>query len=399
MRLVHLSDLHLGYRQYQRLTSAGINQREADVALAFTRAIDAVIALAPDLVLFAGNVFHTVRPTNPAILHAFKQFARLRTSLPDAAIIIIAGNHDTPRAAETGCILRLFTPLGAHVVDGSAARLSLPEYDLAVFAVPDALGPRPALTPDPTARYNILLLHGEVEGVLPPAAAATERATIEITTEELGAERWSYVALGHFHVYRQIAPNAFYCGSLEYTSPNPWGELVEEQATGVQGKGFIEYDLDRRVHRFHPVAPARILVDLPPLSARGLTATDVDARIAEAVEQCEGGINGKIVRLLVRDIPRHIVREIDHRLLRDYRRRALHFQLDTRRPEVIRLHGHAAPGRRPSIADIVRDKLHGRLLEADIDRSTLVDLGLRYLAEAEAMSAAAVASEAGGVDA
>jgi hypothetical protein len=66
---------------------------------------------------------------------------------------------------------------------------------------------------------------------------------------------------------------------------------------------------------------------------------------------------------------------------------------------VIRLHGHGAPGRRPSIADIVRDKLHGRLLEADIDRSTLVDLGLRYLAEAEAMSAAAVASEAGGAGA
>ena len=32
MRLVHLSDLHLGYRQYQRLTPGGINQREADVA-------------------------------------------------------------------------------------------------------------------------------------------------------------------------------------------------------------------------------------------------------------------------------------------------------------------------------------------------------------------------------
>jgi exonuclease SbcD len=100
----------------------------------------------------------------------------------------------------------------------------------------------------------------------------------------------------------------------------------------------------------------------------------------------------------VRDIPRHIVRELDHRKLRDYRRRALHFQLDTRRPEVIRLHGQGAPGRRPSLADIVRDKLHGRLLEADIDRSTLVDLGLRYLAEAEAVSAAAVASEGGGAD-
>ena len=35
MRLVHLSDLHLGYRQFQRQTAAGINQREADVAAVF----------------------------------------------------------------------------------------------------------------------------------------------------------------------------------------------------------------------------------------------------------------------------------------------------------------------------------------------------------------------------
>ena len=34
MRLIHISDLHLGFRRYQRLTPTGINQREADVAAA-----------------------------------------------------------------------------------------------------------------------------------------------------------------------------------------------------------------------------------------------------------------------------------------------------------------------------------------------------------------------------
>jgi DNA repair exonuclease SbcCD nuclease subunit len=64
MRLVHLSDLHLGFRQYQRLTPTGVNQREADVALAFRRAVDRTVELRPDLVLVAGDVFHTcARPT------------------------------------------------------------------------------------------------------------------------------------------------------------------------------------------------------------------------------------------------------------------------------------------------------------------------------------------------
>ena len=64
MRLVHLSDLHLGFRQYHRQTPAGMNQREADVAATFSRAVDQIIALAPALVVIGGDVFHTVRPTN-----------------------------------------------------------------------------------------------------------------------------------------------------------------------------------------------------------------------------------------------------------------------------------------------------------------------------------------------
>ena len=108
MKLVHFSDIHLGYRQYQRQTPTGINQREADIALAFRKTIDWTIELQPDLVLIGGDVFHNVRPTNPAILHAYKQFSRLVEMLPDAIVVMVAGNHDLPRTTETGCLLALF---------------------------------------------------------------------------------------------------------------------------------------------------------------------------------------------------------------------------------------------------------------------------------------------------
>jgi hypothetical protein len=45
--------------------------------------------------------------------------------------------------------------------------------------------------------------------------------------------------------------------------------------------------------------------------------------------------------------------------------------------------GHGAPGRRPSLADFVRDKLRERLVASDVDRDALVELGLRYLKDAE----------------
>jgi hypothetical protein len=95
-----------------------------------------------------------------------------------------------------------------------------------------------------------------------------------------------------------------------------------------------------------------------------------------------------------------VARELDQRALRDFRRRALHFHLDTRRPEIIRVHGHGAPGRRPSLVDTVREKLRSRVLESDIDRQTLIELGLRYLKrvdeQADAQTPAATAAAEGG---
>lgn len=389
MRLVHLSDLHLGYRQYQRLTPGGVNQREADVATTFRTAIDRIIALDPDLIVIAGDVFHTVRPTNQAILHAFMQFGRLVHARPEAIVILIAGNHDTPRSAETGGILQLFAQIGLHVIDREARRLSFPDRELSVLAVPDVLGQqRPSLTPDPNARYNVMVLHGEVQGVLPAAAATEDRASVVISPEELGAARWDYVALGHYHVHREVAPNAFYSGSIDYTSANPWGELYEERIGGVAGKGFVERELATGEQTFHPLPPARPLIDLPPVSARGLSAAELDDRIRAAIDTCPGGIDEKIIRLLVRDVPRHIARELDHKAIREYKRRALNFHLDVRRPEALRLHGTGAPGRRPALKEIVREKLLARSLSTDIDREVLVERALAYLEEAQRVTLA-----------
>ena len=387
MRLVHLSDIHLGFRQYQRQTPTGINQREADVATSLRRVIDAVIELRPDLDLIAGDVFHTVRPTNPAILHAFLQFSRLMQMLPDTTVVMIAGNHDTPRTAETGCILRLFKSLGINVVDGEARRVPVDKHDLMILAVPDMQGKRPLLEPDPNAKYNILLMHGEIEGVLPKYGRELDRSPMEITQEELAADKWDYVALGHYHVYRSVAPNAFYSGSLDYTSTNPWGELAEERQAGIAGKGIIEHDLANKTHTFHPIPPTRPWVDLTPLSGSGLSPAALDDAIRGALEKCEGGIDEKIVRLVVRDVPRHILRELDHKAIREYKRKALHFHLDTRRPEIVRPEkGQAAPGRRASLADTVRDKLRSRVLTENINREALVELGLHYLREADAVA-------------
>lgn len=383
-RLVHLADLHLGFRQYERQNGAGINMREADVAATLVRSIDKVIEIAPHIVLIAGDVFHQVRPSNKTIVHAFGEFSRLMTALPATKVVMVAGNHDTPRTAEVGCILNLFEKLGVTVIARHAERIQFPELELSVLAVPDVPGKRPALEPDASSKYNVLLLHGEIAGVIPHAPATPG----EISEEELGAARWDYVALGHYHVYHAVAPNAFYSGSLDYTSSNSWGEVRSEIEKGVS-KGLIEQDLANKTHTFHPVLPTRRWIDLTPLSGAGLSPVALDELIRDAVEKVDGGIDDKIVRLLVRDVPRHILKELDQKQLRAFKRRALHFHLDMRRPELL-VAGAASmgsPRRGKPLADVVRDKLLERPLTDDINREALIELALKYLGEADEVAA------------
>ncbi|MBY0491511.1 MAG: DNA repair exonuclease [Gemmatimonadaceae bacterium] len=393
MRLVHLADLHLGFRQYQRLTPTGINQREADVAATVQRAAQQIVALAPELIVIGGDIFHSVRPSNPAILHAYRVFNLLREALPDTPIVMVAGNHDAPRTAETGCILRLFREIGVYVADAKAELFTFADRSLAVLAVPDVPGiDRPPLLPPEGYEHTVLLLHGEVAGVLPAHAAPADRAAIEIPPDELHADRWSYVALGHYHVYREVAPGAYYSGSLDYTSSNPWGELREEREHRVPGKGFIEHDLVSGAHHFHPVPPARPLLDLEPIDASGMSAADLDKAILARVDTAPGGIDDRVVRVTVRNVPRHIVRELDHAALRDYRKRAMHFHLDARRPDPIarRRSGDGGPGRRQTLHEVLAERLRERVLPAGVEREPLVTLGLQYLQQAEDAAMAAM---------
>ena len=56
MILAHLSDLHLGFRAFER-KDRGRNVREVDVARAFQAAVRTMRHVEPAVVLVAGDVF------------------------------------------------------------------------------------------------------------------------------------------------------------------------------------------------------------------------------------------------------------------------------------------------------------------------------------------------------
>jgi len=404
MKLAHLADLHLGFRQFDRQTAKGANQREVDIAEAFRRAVDDILDQQPDLIVIAGDLFHSVRPTNAAILYCFRQLHRLRTGLPNSPIVIIAGEHDTPRSTETGSILRLYEALGVEIAVEEARRIVLPKLDCAVLAVPQqalARADRPALRPEPGGpTLNVLVTHG-VYGGLGEERGTMEYGGAELTRELLAPEKWDYIALGHYHTAQSVATNAWYAGSLEYLPPNPWGQLQDEAAQRAatkgkkerKGKGYLLVDLPGARVTFRAIEPARRHIDLPFIQGAGLNAKELDAGIAERVNAVR--IDDQIVRLVVWDVERATARDLDHAAIRAYKARALNLQIDLRRPQAQRAGAASAePGvRRQTLAETVREFLGRRPLDAELNRETFVTLGVDYL------EAAARADESAGTPA
>lgn len=386
MKLAHLADLHLGFRQFDRQTPKGINQREADIAEVFRLAVDDLLEQKPQLIVIAGDLFHSVRPTNAAIMFCFRQLHRLQAGLPESPIVVTAGEHDTPRSTETGAILRLYEALGVEVAVEEARRIVFPKLDCAVLAVPQqalAKADRPSLRPEPGGpTLSVLVTHGRYGG-LGEERGTMEYGGAELSREFLAPEKWDYIALGHYHSAQSVAANAWYSGSLEYLPPNPWGQLQDEDAASKgkkarHGKGYLLVELPGARVTFRPIAPLRRHIDLPFIQGAGLNAKELDEQIAQRVAAAK--IDDQIVRLLVWDVDRATARDLDHAAIRGYKARALNFQLDLRRPQATRVSGTVSPGvRRQTLPETVRDFLGRRPLDAELNRETFVKLGVEYL--------------------
>ena len=235
MRVLHFSDTHLGYQAFDVVNAQGINAREQDVYAAFERVIDRVLALRPDVVIHSGDFFHRPSPSNRALTFGLEQLRRVGdVHIP---IVIISGNHETPKTIYNSPILRAFRSLDCvHPFFGEQWEYF--ENDrLVIHGVPH-INDRRLLHAElermqPIAgKYNILMLHTSLgkrylmdeygEQIFPP----------EFEAQLAG---FDYLALGHWHNHQQIAlhPNAWYAGSTERLSDT---EIGAE-------KGFVLLDI------------------------------------------------------------------------------------------------------------------------------------------------------------
>ncbi|MEN6372811.1 MAG: exonuclease SbcCD subunit D [Armatimonadota bacterium] len=376
MRVAHLADVHLGYRAYNRVTRQGVNLREADVFNVFRQAMRKVVEIQPDLIVIAGDLFHVVRPSNLCIETTFKEFMKLRSETK-APVVLIGGNHDSPRSTDTGCILDLLLNVpGVYVANNDYRGISIPEIDTTVFCLCHrALAGLSGLKiePDPASHYNVLAVHGTLEGISRNFYDVTQ----PITRAQIMHDGWDYIALGHYHLYEKLADNSYYSGSLEYTSFNIWEETNKP-------KGFIEFDLDeRKLVKFHKTSP-REVIDLRAVDAEGLTAAEINQLIQMRVEGIPGGHKEKVVRLVVDNVPKSVIPDLDYQSIRRIRSEAVHFDVQLR-PRKIKPIATANGESRTALPLEEEWRQFAKIYElpGGIDRESLVSKGLEYIGGAE----------------
>ncbi len=217
LRFAHISDTHLGYRTLFRADpESGRNQRAVDIERAYETAIDDILTRDVQVVIHGGDVFHHTRPTWAAL----RCFVRQTRRLTDAGIlvIVIGGNHDTPRLRTSGSVfsvMELALPGIRFVCEYDQETIFLDELNLAVHAIPhgklaDPIGPSAFAVP---GKRNVLVTHGLVS-TLKLHGQHREPGEEEIA-DFLLDETFDYIALGHYHVYQKVAHNAWYSGSTE----------------------------------------------------------------------------------------------------------------------------------------------------------------------------------------
>ena len=240
----------------------------------------------PDVVLIAGDVFHAVRPPNPAILHAYLEFSRLVRELPGIPIILIAGNHDPlshRKPARFSSSSRLWeSPSWSARRADHAARARSFNSRRARDDEPAAARPRPGGEVQRSAASWRDRRRDSAVG------ERLDRAPMKISQRDLRQSagimsRWVLpcVPLGR--------PECVLIQARSTTPAPIRGASCGGGASGIRGgKGFIEQDLASRAHRF--LRFNRCAAGKPESGfSAGMSAAALAAAIRESVDACEGG--------------------------------------------------------------------------------------------------------------
>ncbi len=367
MKFIHCSDTHLGYSEYYKIDpDSGLNQREQDFYRAWGCLIDAILAQKPDFVIHAGDLFHTTRPSNRAIAVALEGIQRISdTGIP---LIMISGNHSTPKIRTTGSIfesIALFPNVYAAFRSGYQ-NFRLPQCEIHCI-------PHCSLTeqlqaafreikPSRKKDYQILVTHGAWAGQKAFSMGEFNEQRLP-DLEQVTDVRFDYIALGHYHKHIQIKPNVIYSGSTERTSFNEVGNPT----------GYVLVDTDANQIQYCELS-SRPMIKLEPIDCRELTTVEIHAELAK---RSTDELKDALVSLTLVNVPHQTLIKLDSREIDEvfpqvfYLNKSISQWVEDARTTKLASELGTVPAEFERYIDMV--------IDSELDRERLKRLGLEYL--------------------
>lgn len=263
IRLMHTGDLHPNAKATfagKTVVDPGTGKNQALTDL--RQSLDYLYQVATaqdsrcDAALLSGDVFDTVAPTMDEVQVVLEWVARLSDQMP---VVIASGNHDISTSGNMATALEPLKYMGSHVhvferpgslllnLRGQYIRVCCLPYPTKGLLLANEAH-KDKSPEEVTALINhglaailraftleiepgvpsVLLAHGSVSNAKVNDQPRSLAHDILIPLQECAA--WEYVALGHIHQGQQVAPNAWYSGSL---MRNGFGEEHEPKGFNV----------------------------------------------------------------------------------------------------------------------------------------------------------------------
>jgi len=234
VRLAHLADTHLGYKQYN------LEEREKDIYDALEEIGDKILEEHADIVVHSGDLFDSPRPT-PQAYFAFKKF--LRKLDGKVKFFAVLGDHDRPKSRGVAPHVLFDDQVQVLGVSANAEHQSVNvggqdvlvaglsslsrAYRVVLVEELKKLG---ALQLD--GKIGVLILHEGIDKFFPFGS--------ELSLDEV-PRNFSYVAMGHLHARIKAS---FGEGELAYPGSSEIIRKNEISGWRKLGKGFFIVDLE-----------------------------------------------------------------------------------------------------------------------------------------------------------
>jgi exonuclease SbcD len=374
MKIIHISDTHLGASGFgHKVSPSGLNQREEDICNSFSFAIDKILEINPDVVLHCGDLFHSVRPSNRILNFAIREILRLTDK--NIPVVLISGNHDTPKLKTLGSVFSLFEffPNIYPVYKSQYEKIKI--KDATIHALPHCLDTQTLkeelakIKINAASKFNVLMLHGVVAGIKEFSMGEIAEQEIPSQYFEMG---FDYVALGHYHAFTQVKKMVYYSGSTERLSFN------EKE----QEKGLAEIDLKKKKVKFHFLS-TRAMTELPSIDATSLTQEKLLEKIENQISKAD--IKDKIVRIKILNIPSFLYNNISFKRINELKASAFYFEIRWERldeKKVLEAAETAIGKLEQEFSDYLK-----QMNTENLSREKLLNLGLKYLTEKKEIEA------------